>query len=173
MRWVSWSLVETSSSQFNLGKSKPVFLFVSPYSSEFCASRGKSLTLPTPAPPQTSHFGLFVCEKNVSSCLSLTTLDNEQGNGLNYLKMKKKSGKTLNKLTGSFWRVPNWEALKRKPLCFPFKQQLKISSPSQGPRSSKMRSWLTTWVDLIQENSLKVSFLVTEQIVPWGGRKHR
>lgn len=43
-------------SQFNLGKSKPVFLFFSPYSSEFCANRVKSLTLPMPAPPQTSHF---------------------------------------------------------------------------------------------------------------------
>ena len=92
-RWVPWSLVETSRSLISLGKSEPVFLFF-PYSSEFCASKMKSSIHPTPAPPQTSHF-VFICEKNISCWLFLTTLDNEQGNDLKYFKMKKNLEKHL------------------------------------------------------------------------------
>lgn len=61
----AWSLLETLSSQFSLEKYKPVFLSF-PYSFEFCASKVKSPTLPTSAPPQTSHF-VLVSEKNMSS----------------------------------------------------------------------------------------------------------
>lgn len=43
---------------------------------------------PHPCISLNSHFG-FVCEKNMNSWLSLTTLDNKQDKGLNYFKMKK------------------------------------------------------------------------------------
>ena len=94
----------------------------------------KQKVLPTPTSPQASHF-MFVCEKNMSSWLSLTTLDNKQDNELNYFKMKKKLffEKTFNKVMVVSLVFQNERHEKEWPLCFLFKQKLKISSPKPGP----------------------------------------
>lgn len=131
VRQVLWSLVETSNSQFSLGKFEAVFLFFFPYTSNFCASKAES----SPHPYISPNLPLmFVCEKNMSSWLSLTTLDNKQDNELNYFKMKKKIfGKTFNKLMVVSLVFQNERHEKEWPLCFLFKQKLKISNPKPGP----------------------------------------
>lgn len=130
------------------------------------------------SPPCTSpNLPLCVCEKNISSWLSLMILDNKQGNGLDYLKMKKKSVKTFN---WWFLMCSKMRGTKKKGLSASHSSRnWRYQVPNKGPWSSKMRSQLTTWVDFIQENSLKVSLLVTESgdwwlvTVPWDWSKHR
>lgn len=97
-----------------------------------------------PSPPQTFHF-VFVCEKNISSWLSPMTWQ-EAGQWAKWLKMKKKFGKTFNKLTGGFWCAPKGETLTRWASASHSSRNSDIKSQTRAPRAVRWgHSWPHGW----------------------------